>query len=154
MSSAWVVAASQLAGAALDLFSTRTRAKSQKTMAGAIGRVERSQIALSSYLDSQQRIRQTGSLISAQRAGLAASGVAGGRTSRLLEAQARMAASREQFQADASAIYQRGASRLREQQQRAAASEAVTRSTVNLFQTGLDTASWLISQPKKEETDG
>src|SRR5690625_6690693 len=109
MSSAWVVAASQLAGAALDLFSTRTRAKSQKTMAGAIGRVERSQIALSSYLDSPQRLRQTGSLISAQRAGFAAAGVAGGRTSRLLAAQARMGASRAESQADARAVYQRGA---------------------------------------------
>lgn len=154
MSSAWVVAAAQMASSALDLFSTRARAKSQRRVAGAIGRIERTQIAEESYWSSQQRLRQTGALVSAQRARLASSGVAGGRTTRLLEAQARMASSREQAQADIGAAYKRESSRFRESQQRASASASVARSTLNLLATGAETASWLYQQPTEDELDG
>ncbi|MFO7858074.1 MAG: hypothetical protein R6V11_04045, partial [Ectothiorhodospiraceae bacterium] len=92
---------------------------------------------IASEADANARIRATQSLISAQRAGLGASGVAGGRTSRLLEARARINASREQRQANQSRIFADTSSRLNRIAGRAGARRRVFTAANDLLTAGI-----------------
>lgn len=120
MSANWVVAAQnfassdagQAAGGLLGMFGPITNSRLQRELGGINDEFTRMQNRIASAADANARVRATQGLISAQRAGLGASGVAGGRTSRLLEARARINASREQRQADQSRIFADTASRL------------------------------------------
>lgn len=118
MSANWVVAAKDFAtsgeGAAGlgGLFGSIVGADVARTFGGINDKFTRMQNRIASAADANARIRATQGLISAQRAGLGASGIAGGRTSRLLEARARINASREQSQANQSRIFADTASRL------------------------------------------
>lgn len=124
----------------IDMAGVMADSKVTRSHAGVAGRLERRQIAEMSRFDSQARIRQTGALVGAQKAALAASGVAGGRTARLLEAQARMTASRQQEQADMQTALGMTASRLRQQQIRGAAKMRNIKARTNVLQTDLQSA--------------
>lgn len=120
MSANWVVAAKdfaaspqgQAASGLAGLFGSIVGADVARTFGGINDKFTRRQNSIASAADANARIRATQGLISAQRAGLGASGIAGGRTSRLLEARARINASREQSQANQSRIFADTASRL------------------------------------------
>lgn len=125
MSANWVTAASQFAGQmnvdvlnaetggmALEAIGTAFTGKLQRSLIDMSDRMTRRQIRMASRFDANQRIRATQNLISAQRAGLGASGVMGGRTARLLEAQARIVSGRQQMQANLSRIQAETASRV------------------------------------------
>lgn len=125
MSADWVTAAAQFVKTSgSDMFSAETGgslasfvgtafgAKLNRSLMDIEDRMARRQIRIASQADANARIRATQNLISAQRAALGASGVMGGRTARLLEAQARITAGRQQLQADQSRLFAETASRL------------------------------------------
>lgn len=120
MSGNWVVSAKNFAESdegnllmqGLQFAGTLANSAFQRELGGINDRFTRMQNRMASAADANARIRATQGLISAQRAGLGASGVAGGRTSRLLEARARINASREQKQANQSRILSDTASRI------------------------------------------
>jgi len=112
MSANWVVAAANIGGSLADLFGAASDAATSRTFGRINDQLTQQQIAIASEADAAARVRATGNLISSQRAALGASGVAGGRTQRLLEARARINASREQRQANQSRAFSEAASRL------------------------------------------
>ena len=112
MSANWVVAAGQMGGSLADLFGTLSDSATSRTFGRINDELTRQQIAIASEADAAARVRATGNLISSQRAALGASGVAGGRTQRLLEARVRINASREQRQANQSRAFAEASSRL------------------------------------------
>ncbi|TVR96492.1 MAG: hypothetical protein EA406_11825 [Rhodospirillales bacterium] len=136
-----------MAGSTVNLLSTLGQSRFESASARATGRLERRQIAMASEFDAQARIRSTGSLISAQRAALGASGVMGGRTSRLLETQARIRAGREQMQADASRVLQESSSMMNERARRTAARVNTFRAAANLFASGVETYNFMQGLP-------
>lgn len=144
------VAAAQFGAASLNLFSEWQGAKADRAMAGVVGRMERRQIALQSRFDAQQRVRQTGSLISSQRSAMAQSGVAGGRTARLLEAHTRNTMGRQQAQADIGRVYQEASSQMGQQAANAQARRRVTGAAINLLASGADYMQWRDSLPPED----
>lgn len=138
MAANWVIAAAQMAGSGLDLISAASDAANSRTFGRINDQLTRQQIAIASAADQNARLRAMGNLISTQRAALGASGVAGGRTARLLEARVRINAAREQRQANQSRVFQETASRLGRIQNRIQARSQVWRAGQDLLLTGLN----------------
>lgn len=143
----WVIAAAQFGASMIDMFNTRSIANYESKSAELKGKFERSQIKFGSYIETQERLRRTDSLLGAQRARLGAAGVAGGRTARLLDAQVRMAAGREQMQAQTREGYAIAASRSEEAQSKVAAAQKKAQASLDLLSSGLSIAKWMYEQP-------
>ena len=117
--------ATDLAASTLDLISVLGQAHFSRKIGGINDRMTREQIRIASSADAAARVRGTANLISAQRGGMGAAGVGGGRTARLLEARARINAGREQRQADQSRVFGELSSRLERIQNRTQARSGV-----------------------------
>src|SRR6056297_88491 len=147
MSANWVVAAKEwsqqnpgsmdLLGATLGFANTLSGSLFSRAMGGINDRMTREQIKMASEADANARIRATQGLISSQRAALGASGIAGGRTARLIEARTRINANREQRQADQSATFATAASRINRVVNRAEARSAAWKGGQDLLVAGL-----------------
>ena len=147
MSANWVVAAKEwaqqnpgavdLLGSGLGFASTLSGSLFSRSIGGINDRMTREQIKLASEADANARIRATQGLISSQRAALGASGIAGGRTARLIEARTRINANREQRQADQSATFATASSRINRAVNRASARSAAFQGGQDLLLAGL-----------------
>lgn len=93
--------------------------RAEQRMARAQGRLQRQQIQFAARMDAEERERALQSTLSTQTSAAAANNVTGGRTGRLFEMQARLAASRAQLAADLNFMYQERGSRISQAQQRA-----------------------------------
>lgn len=82
---------------------------------------------------ARRRRQQLADTLSGQRAGLAASGVSGGRTQRLLERDARLRASREREQAGVQRAQQGLAQEEQEQQARSEFERSTRQTQINLL---------------------
>lgn len=121
------------AQAGMDLFQTAMDTSIAKTAARVQGRYERSKIKLASRQQAEDRNDYLVSVLGAQRSALAASGVGGGRTARLLDAQAQRKASRARMYADIQTSDSLIQSRLREKTSVLSAKRAMNRATMDMF---------------------
>lgn len=114
MSLALALAGAQMGVNLLSAYENRRvlRHQVRETVIG--GAMERYALEQQGKLDAENRQRYLASVLGAQRAGLAAGGVGGGRTAALLAAQTQAAASRAQAAADQSRRLQTWASERRQ----------------------------------------
>lgn len=134
---AWVMGAVTFGASLLGHEEQKDSAKFGKRLSGAAERINRRVIEIRAREDTEDRQRRLQSTLSSQRAAMGAMGIAGGRTARLFELQARSAAGREQFAADIATTTQLAQSQLRQLGSIADFSAQVAQSQVDLLTTGI-----------------
>jgi len=111
----------------------------------------RANIERSAAQASRKRRQQLSDTLSKQQAGLAANGVAGGRTEALLERDAKLRASRERERAGIKQTLQEEQLDIKESQAKNSFDRAITQSQVDLISGGLQAANTMYTAGQQQK---
>lgn len=129
----------------------RRAADESRRTARAEDRLRQVMITRQARVDTSERLERFRAASGSQRAGLAAMGVAGGRTARLFQQQAQLQFQRAQGMADAQTSAQRSQSRVQHRQQAAQARAQAAQSRVNMFSSALQFGQQAYQVAEQEE---